>query len=197
MSQQNLSREVQEIWALFRETSNQIREVAKRQKEQPYNIFIQNLRHPTYRLRHSIPVSIERNDDTIIATYHDLDMHSKGRNVSEALDELCERIIQHYETLKADEKMRSEAKPGESACPSLPLLDSPSSFGNLDKNSSQEYAFLKQIIDEGIKKDRWLEIRGIFADDPDFDSVMKEIEAYRKELNEAYWKELDEGGDNE
>jgi hypothetical protein len=42
-----------------------------------------------------------------------------------------------------------------------------------------------------------LEIRGIFADDPDFDYVMKEIEAYRKELNEAYWKELDEGEGNE
>jgi len=46
MSQQELSREVQEIWSLFRETNNQIREVAKCQKEQPYTIFIENLRHP-------------------------------------------------------------------------------------------------------------------------------------------------------
>lgn len=33
MSQQALSREVQEIWELFRESSNQIKEVARRQEE--------------------------------------------------------------------------------------------------------------------------------------------------------------------
>jgi hypothetical protein len=33
MSQQEVSTEVQEIWALFRETREQIREVAKRQEE--------------------------------------------------------------------------------------------------------------------------------------------------------------------
>ena len=33
------------------------------------------------------------------------------------------------------------------------------------------------------KSDPWLEFRGMFADDPDFDDFMLEIKAYRKELN--------------
>lgn len=166
MSQQESSNEIQEMWALFRD-------IAKRQKEaveaQPYTIFIQNLRHPSYRLRHPIPVLIERDDDMIIATYHDVDMSGTGADVQEALSHLCAAIIKYYETLKDDED-------------------------NTDSLPSQEYAFLKQIIvkteAEGIK-DPWLEIRGMFADDPHFDDFVKEIETYRKELNEAYWRELE------
>lgn len=33
------------------------------------------------------------------------------------------------------------------------------------------------------KSDPWLEFRGMFADDPDFDDFMLEIKDYRKELN--------------
>ena len=171
MSQQESSKDIQEIRALFRE-------IAKRQKEavsvQPYTIFIQNLRHPSYRLRHPIPVLIERDDDIIIATYHDVDMFGTGTDVPEALSNLCAAIIKYYETLKDDE-------------------------GNV--GSPQEYAFLKLIIveveDEGTESDPWLEIRGMFADDPHFDDFVKEIAAYRKELDEAYWKELDEELNNE
>ncbi|MBC8230340.1 hypothetical protein H8E77_12400 [bacterium] len=190
MSERALSQEVQEIWELFREVAkrqeeagNQIREVVKHQKEQPYTIFIENLRHPSYRLRHPIPILIERNDEKVYATYFDLDMQGTGRNVSEALDDLCAGIIQDYEVLK----------------------DGVSIDGTQSKRKSQKYAHLKSIIEVEVQRaspepkatNPWLEIRGIFADDPDFDYVMKEIKAYRKELNEAYWKELDEEKGNE
>ena len=33
------------------------------------------------------------------------------------------------------------------------------------------------------KLDTWMEFRGMFADDPDFDDFLLEIEAYRKELD--------------
>jgi predicted RNase H-like HicB family nuclease len=33
------------------------------------------------------------------------------------------------------------------------------------------------------ESDPWLEFRGMFADDPDFEDVLKEIEAYRQELD--------------
>jgi len=33
------------------------------------------------------------------------------------------------------------------------------------------------------KSDPWLEFRGMFADDPDFNDLLMEIETYRKELN--------------
>ena len=168
MSQQELSREVQEIWALFRETSNQIREVALLKKEQPYTIFIENLRHPSYRFRHPVPVLIERNDDTVIATYHDLDMQDTGRDVSEALDDLCAGIIQYYEALKDE----------------IPIE------GEQSRISSQKYAHLKQIIEVKAETNPWLKYAGMFADDPDFDEVLKDIEAHRKELDEEYIKEL-------
>jgi len=158
---------LQEIWALFKEVANRQEEVDRRQSEavkvQSYTIFIRNLRHPSYRLRHPIPVLIERDSDVIIATCHDIGMYGTGADVQEALSDLCAAIIKYYETLKDDELL-----------------------------PSQKSAFLKQIIDENIKPDPWLEIRGMFADDQDFDDFVKEIEAYRKEQNEAYWRELDE-----
>ena len=44
---------------------------------------------------------------------------------------------------------------------------------------------------ENPEEDPWIKYAGMFTDDPDFEDVMKEIEAYRKELDEAYWRELD------
>ena len=164
MSQQELSSEVQEIWALFRETSNQIREVVKHQREQPYTIFIENLRHPPYRFRHPIPILIERNDEKVYATYYDIDMQGTGRNVSEALDDLCAGIIQYYEALK----------------------DNVSIVGEESEISSQKYAHLKSIIEleaQSAETNPWLKIRGIFADDPNFDEFMEGIKTRRKELD--------------
>jgi len=176
ISQQELSREVQEIWALFRETNNQIREVALLKKEQPYTIFIENLRHPSYRFRHPVPILIERREDTVIATYHDLDMQGTGRDISEALDSLCAGIIQYYEALKNEVPIESEQS----------------------GISSQKYAHLKRIIEAKAETNPWLKYAGMFADDPDFDEVLKEIEAYRKDLDEEYSKELtQETGGNE
>ena len=34
------------------------------------------------------------------------------------------------------------------------------------------------------KSDPWIEFEGAFADDPDFDDFLKEIEVYRKKLDE-------------
>jgi len=178
MSQQELSREVQEIWALFRETSNQIREVALLKKEQPYTIFIENLRHPSYRFRHPVPVLIERNDDTVIATYHDLDMQGTGKDVSEALDDLCAGIIQYYEALKDEIPIEGEQSRVNGVDPSEGRI------------SSQRYAHLKRIVEAKAETNPWIKYAGMFADDPDFEEVLKDIEAHRKELDEAYSKEL-------
>jgi len=90
---------------------------------QPYTIFIQNLRHPFYHLRCSIPILIGYEDDVIIATYHDIDMYGTGSDMQEALSDLCAAIVEYYETLKDDEE-------------------------NLGLLTSQHYAFLEQIIVE-------------------------------------------------
>jgi predicted nucleic acid-binding protein len=165
MSEQALSQELQEIWELFREvakrqeeTGNQIREVVKHQKEQPYTIFIENLRHPSYRLRHPIPILIERNDEFFYATYFDLDMQGTGRNVSEALDDLCAGIIQDYEALKDEPK----------------------------EISAQKYAHLKEIIEVKTETNPWIKYAGMFAEDPFFDEFLEGIGAIRKKIDEEY-----------
>ena len=66
---------------------------------------------------------IEYDDDVVIATYHDIDMYGTGADVQEALSDLCEAIVEYYETLKDDEE-------------------------NLGLLPSQHYAFLKKIIEE-------------------------------------------------
>ena len=181
MSQQELSREVQEIWALFREVAkrqeeagNQIRGVAKCQKEQPYTIFIENLRHPSYRLRHPIPVLIERNDDTVIATYHDLDMQGTGKDVSKALDDLCAGIIQYYEALK--DEIRIE--------------------GEQDRVSSQKYAHLNKIVEVKTETNPWIKYAGMFVEDPYFDEFLEGIEVIRKKIDDEGYdgKSLSDSG---
>jgi len=156
MSQQELSREVQEVRALFKEIVN-CQGVGV--ESQPYTIFIENLRHPPYRLRRPIPVLIERNDEKAYATYFDLDMQGSGRDVPEALDDLCLSIIQYYEAVKDD------------------IVD------EQRRGSSQKYAHLKQIIEVETETNPWIEYAGMFAVDPDFEKVKKNIEAHRKELD--------------
>jgi hypothetical protein len=68
------------------------------------NIYIQNLRHPNYTLRRSIPVSLESEENKIIANCYDIDMYGSGDNEEEAIDDLCEVIVEYYESLKADKE---------------------------------------------------------------------------------------------
>ena len=90
---------------------------------QSYTLFIQNLRHLSYHLRCPIPIFVEYDDDIVIATYHNIDMYGTGADIQEALSDLCDAIVEYYETLKEDEE-------------------------NLGLLTSQHYAFLKQIIEE-------------------------------------------------
>ena len=89
----------------------------------PETHWIQNLRHPSYQLRHSIPVVIERDGDVVIATYDDIDLYGTGEGVQEAISDLCAAIVEYYEGLKENENR----------------------LGTLP---TQEYAFLKQMIVE-------------------------------------------------
>jgi hypothetical protein len=84
-------------------------------------------------------------------------MQGSGRDVPEALDNLCSGIIQYYEAVKDD------------------IVD--------EQTSSQKYAHLKQIIEVETETNPWIEYAGMFADDPDFEKVKKHIEAHRKELD--------------
>ncbi len=98
---------------------SKIKEIIRSELRQlPETHWVQNLRHPLYHLRQSIPIRIERADDTVTATYDDVDLCGTGDSVKAAISDLCTKIVARYEEL------------GESAA------------------KSQEYRFLKRIIEE-------------------------------------------------
>jgi len=100
-------------------TSSQVKEIIRSEFCQlPKTHWIQNLRHPSYHLRQPIPILIERTDDTVTATYDDIELCGMGDSVKAAISDLCTKIIARYEELGG----------------------SPAKF--------QEYKFLKQIIQE-------------------------------------------------
>lgn len=90
--------------------------------------WVQNLRHPAYYLRQPIPILIEREGSAITAIYDDVDLYATSYSVKEAMSDLCAKIITHYEKLK-----ENTAK-------------------------SQEYTFLKRIIEE-VESPVWQELK--------------------------------------
>ena len=96
----------------------QVKEIIRSEFRQlPETRWVQDLRHPSYHLRQPIPILIERADDTVTATYDDVELCGTGDSVKEAMSDLCAKIVARYEEL------------GESAA------------------KSQEYTFLKRIIE--------------------------------------------------
>lgn len=67
------------------------------------NITILNLGHEKYLFRSPFPVNILVEDDTYIATSYDLNLFGYGDCEDEALRDLCETIIEHYEHLKMNQ----------------------------------------------------------------------------------------------
>ena len=97
----------------------QVKEIIRSELRQlPETHWVQNLRHPSYHLRHPIPILIERADGTVTATYDDVELYGIGDSVKAAISDLCAKIVARYEELR------------ESAV------------------KSQEYRFLKRIIEE-------------------------------------------------
>ncbi len=98
---------------------SEIKEIIRSELRQlPETHWVQNLRHPSYHLQQPIPVLIERADDTVTATYNDVELRGTGDSVKTAISDLCTKIVARYKGL------------GESAA------------------MSQEYTFLKRIIEE-------------------------------------------------
>ncbi len=99
----------------------------------PETHWVQNLRHPSYQLRQSIPVLVERAGDTVSASYEDVELYGTGESVKAAILDLCANIVAHYEELKANGV------------------------------KSQEYTFLKQIIEE-IQPPAWEDFKQLYQE---------------------------------
>ena len=113
---------------------SQVKEIIRSEFRQlPETHWIQNLRHPSYHLRQPIPILIERADGTVTATYDDIELCGMGDSVKAAISDLCEKIVARYEELG-----RSAAK-------------------------SQEYKFLKQIIQE-VEPPAWQELKQLYKE---------------------------------
>ena len=113
---------------------SQVKEIIRSEFRQlPETHWVQNLRHPSYHLRHPIPILIERADGTVTATYDDIELCGMGDSVKAAISGLCKKIVARYEEL------------GESAA------------------KSQEYKFLKQIIQE-VEPPAWQELKQLYKE---------------------------------
>ena len=112
----------------------QVKEIIRSELRQlPETHWVQNLRHPSYHLRHPIPILIERADGTVTATYDDVELCGIGDSVKAAISDLCAKIVARYEELR-----ERAAK-------------------------SQEYKFLKQIIQE-VEPPAWQELKQLYKE---------------------------------
>ena len=99
----------------------------------PATCWIQNLRHPSYQLRQPIPIFVERAGAAVTANYYDVELYVTSTSVEAAISDLCANIVAHYEELKANGV------------------------------KSQEYTFLKQIIEE-IQPPAWEDFKHLYRE---------------------------------
>jgi DUF1680 family protein len=67
-------------------------------------IPLNSLKHPKYHLRVPVHITMEFEEDKVIASFDDIEAFSYAETNSEAINQLCEEIIQLYEDLQEDEE---------------------------------------------------------------------------------------------
>ncbi|MGR3310879.1 MAG: hypothetical protein ACUZ77_08895 [Candidatus Brocadiales bacterium] len=73
--------------------------------EKHYKIVpLNTLKHPHYSLKKPIYITIETEDDKVIASLDDIEAFAYADTEFEAINSLCEEIIDIYEDLKKDKK---------------------------------------------------------------------------------------------
>jgi hypothetical protein len=63
---------------------------------------LNSLKHPQYRLRMPVHISLEIEEDGVVASFDDIEAFSYADTESEAINRLCEEIVEIYEDLQAD-----------------------------------------------------------------------------------------------
>ena len=90
----DIKRELVEIKKLLQKGVRQTGEV----------LFISDLRSEKYALNRPIPISIRYDATDVIAKFYDVDMYGVGKDVQEALDDLCAGLVEYYESLATSEE---------------------------------------------------------------------------------------------
>jgi len=71
--------------------------------EKQYRIVpLNSLKHPKYRLRVPVYITLEAAEGEVIASFDDIEAFSHAETESEAMDLLCREIVQLFEDLNAD-----------------------------------------------------------------------------------------------
>jgi hypothetical protein len=63
---------------------------------------LNSLKHARYHLKTPIYITLELADNTVIASFDDVEAFSHGETESEAIELLCQEIVQLFEDLNAD-----------------------------------------------------------------------------------------------
>ncbi len=67
-------------------------------------IPLNSLKHPKYHLKTPIHVTLEYEEDKVVASFDDIEAFSYADTASEAIDLLCGEIIQVFEDLQEDKE---------------------------------------------------------------------------------------------
>ncbi|MGD9974385.1 MAG: hypothetical protein AB7S77_15095, partial [Desulfatirhabdiaceae bacterium] len=67
-------------------------------------IPLNSLKHPTYRLKSPVHITLEFEKGQVIAGLDDIEAFACADTTSEAIDQLCEEIVQLYEDLMEDKE---------------------------------------------------------------------------------------------
>ncbi len=67
-------------------------------------IPLNSLKHPKYRLKAPVHITLEFEEDKVIASFDDIEAFSYADTASEALDLLCGEIVQVFEDLVEDKE---------------------------------------------------------------------------------------------
>lgn len=63
---------------------------------------LNSLKHPKYKLKSPIYITIETDEDFIIASFNDIEVFAYADTEPEAINQLCDDIVLLYEDLKSD-----------------------------------------------------------------------------------------------
>ena len=89
-------------------TKNQYKDLSKKiihAVDAQYRIIpLNSLKHPKYHLKAPIYITLEFEGEKVIASFDDIEAFSYADTTSEAIDLLCDEIIQIYEELNEDQE---------------------------------------------------------------------------------------------
>ena len=71
-------------------------------------IHIKNLRSDRYRLKEEIPIFLAEENDASVAIWYDIGQFGTGPSEEDAIQDLCETIVEYFELLKYEQNLSEQ-----------------------------------------------------------------------------------------